>query len=180
MKPARIYSLPRTLSEEEVAVVMAKTSRSPLPFDEIAQEITKEKASEFHQKYVVSYGHASVAECAVPNFVLENVSILASKILESLPRPAYQEKSTRYQDFTSRATSGGVVYDSYLIPEELRKHDVNLLNKYIAWMDYLFSQYEKFKTAMNEFAERAVGEEEKARANKVRIKAFDSLRYVLP
>jgi hypothetical protein len=75
----RIYLLsPRHLSPETIAVAFAKTSRSPLSFDEIAAELTDERSAEFHEKWVVGYGHASVAEHAVLHIAFENVSRLAS------------------------------------------------------------------------------------------------------
>jgi len=56
-----------------------QTSRSPDPFDQIATELTETKSAEFHEKWVVGYGHASVAEHAVLSMAIENVSILALK-----------------------------------------------------------------------------------------------------
>ena len=47
---------------------------------ELAQ--AKQKAKEFHEKWVVGYGHASVAEHAVAHLAIEDVSIVASKIIE--------------------------------------------------------------------------------------------------
>ena len=88
MKPVRIYSLPGDFSEEEKAVIFAKCARSPESFTEIAKTVTKEGAEQFHEKFVVNYGHASVGEMAIPDFAFEGVSILASKILESMPRGA--------------------------------------------------------------------------------------------
>ena len=50
------------LTEEEIAVIFAMTSRRPEPFDEIQELVTQEKAADFHERWVLNYGHASVAE----------------------------------------------------------------------------------------------------------------------
>jgi thymidylate synthase ThyX len=74
----RIYLLsPTELSPETIAVAFAKTSRSPESFREIAKALNNEKSAQFHEKWVVGYGHASVAEHAVLHIALENVSRLA-------------------------------------------------------------------------------------------------------
>jgi len=91
----RIY-LMTDLPPEVVAVAFAKTSRSPDPFDQIATELTETKSAEFHEKWVVGYGHASVAEHAVLSMAIENVSILAAKAIEDNRLASYTEKSTRY------------------------------------------------------------------------------------
>jgi thymidylate synthase ThyX len=59
MPPREIYLLsPRQLSPETIAVTFAKTSRSPQSFREIAAELSDQKSAEFHEKWVVGYGHA--------------------------------------------------------------------------------------------------------------------------
>jgi len=62
----RVYPLDaHDLTEEQIAVAFAMTSRRPEPFDEIALQVSQEKAADFHERWVVGYGHASVAEHAV-------------------------------------------------------------------------------------------------------------------
>ena len=70
----RIYTLPNNLMPEVKAVTFAKCSRSPEPFDKIAQELTEGKSAEFHEKWVVGYGHSSIAEHAIISLAVENVS----------------------------------------------------------------------------------------------------------
>jgi thymidylate synthase ThyX len=94
----RVYLLsPKQLSPETIAVTFAKTSRSPESFREIADGLTDEKSADFHEKWVVGYGHASVAEHAVLHLAFENVSRLAIECIESNRLASYTEKSTRYQ-----------------------------------------------------------------------------------
>src|SRR3972149_10418033 len=92
----RMYLMPE-LPPEVVAFAFAKTSRSPEPFDQIAAELTATASAKFHEKWVVDYGHASVAEHAVLSIAIENVSILAAKAIEDNRLASYTEKSTRYQ-----------------------------------------------------------------------------------
>jgi thymidylate synthase ThyX len=93
-----VYLLsPKQLSPETIAVAFAKTSRSPESFRDIAAELSDEQSAKFHEKWVVGYGHASVAEHAVLHIAVENVSRLAIECLESNRLASYTEKSTRYQ-----------------------------------------------------------------------------------
>src|SRR5512141_2831295 len=110
MKTRDIYLLSsRQLSPEVIAVAFAKTSRSPESFRDIAAEFTDEKSAEFHEKWVVGYGHASVAEHAVLHLAFENVSRLAIEAIESNRLASYTEKSTRYQKWSA---------DNFFVPKE--------------------------------------------------------------
>ena len=89
----RIYPLdPRELTEEELAVVFAMTSRRPEPFDETQRLVTTEKAANFHERWVLGYGHASVAEHAVLHLAVENISRLACDALEDNRLASFTEK----------------------------------------------------------------------------------------
>ena len=95
----RTYTLddPR-LTEEQIAVTFAMTSRSPDPFDVIAERILEQdRAAQFHERWVLGYGHASVAEHAVLHLAVENISRLACDTLEDNRLASYPEKSSRYQ-----------------------------------------------------------------------------------
>lgn len=96
--PPRVYPLdPRALTEEQIAVAFAMTSRRPEPFDEIARQVSAETAADFHERWVLGYGHASVAEHAVIHLAAENISRLACDTLEDNRLASYTEKSSRYQ-----------------------------------------------------------------------------------
>src|SRR5512142_166417 len=102
MPPERqVYLLdPQELDPETIAVAFAKTSRSPQSFRKIAAELNAEKSAEFHERWVVGYGNASVAEHAVLHVAMENVSRLGVETIESNRLASYTEKSTRYQKWT--------------------------------------------------------------------------------
>jgi thymidylate synthase ThyX len=94
----RVYPLDaHELTEEQIAVAFAMTSRRPEPFDEIARQVSQEKAADFHERWVLGYGHASVAEHAVLHLAVENISRLACDTLEDNRLASYTEKSSRYQ-----------------------------------------------------------------------------------
>jgi thymidylate synthase ThyX len=120
MSPERqVYLLdPQILKPEVIAVAFAKTSRSPLSFRETAAELTDEKSAEFHEKWVVGYGHSSVAEHAVLHVAVENLSRLAVENLESNRLASYTEKSTRYQKWGA---------DDFFTPTELNDHPLRQL-----------------------------------------------------
>jgi thymidylate synthase ThyX len=95
-KPLRVYTLDG-LPPEVAAVTFAKTSRIADSFDEIAKELSETDSSRFHEKWVIGYGHSSVAEHAVLSVAIENVSILGAKIIEENRLSSFTERSTRYQ-----------------------------------------------------------------------------------
>src|SRR5690348_17960427 len=128
MPEREIYLLsPRSLSPETIAVAFAKTSRSPESFRAIAAALSDEKSAQFHEKWVVGYGHASVAEHAVLHLAIENASRLAMEAIESNRLASYTEKSTRYQKWDA---------DAFHIPAELDGHP--LLDEYVATCRMLF------------------------------------------
>ena len=129
----RIYPLsPRDLTAEQIAVTFAMTSRRPEPFDEIAQQVSAERAAGFNERWVVGYGHASVAEHAIVHLAVENISRLACDALEDNRLASYTEKSSRYQIIDN---------DSFWIPDELLP-DPTQLNAYVDACRALFSGYQ--------------------------------------
>ncbi|MBA4379204.1 MAG: hypothetical protein C0393_00675 [Anaerolinea sp.] len=144
MPPRQIYLLsPKELSPETIAVAFAKTSRSPESFREIAAELSDETSAQFHEKWVVGYGHASVAEHAVLHIAIENVSRLAVESIESNRLASYTEKSTRYQKWGQA---------DFYIPPELEGHP--LREGYLQTCHLLFSAYAQSLTPVRELIER--------------------------
>ncbi len=175
MPPERqVYLLdPKNLSPETIAVTFAKTSRSPQRFIEIAAELTDEKSAEFHEKWVVGYGHASVAEHAVLHIAVENISRLAVESLESCRLASYTEKSTRYQKWGK---------EDYHHPEELQNHPLQSL--YQDTVLSLFTAYEealpKIRQVIQQKYPARDGESEAAWERRIRSKYVDIARFYLP
>ena len=174
MSERQIYLLsPRELSPETIAVAFAKTSRSPESFREIAAGLTEEKSAQFHEKWVVGYGHASVAEHAVLHIAFENVSRLAIECIESSRLASYTEKSTRYQKW---------VPDNFFIPTELDGH--TLRSEYLAACGLLFKTYDEslapVRSLVMDRTPRRENESDDALDRRVRSQYVDVCRFLLP
>lgn len=172
--PRQIYLLdPQKLPPENIAVAFAKTSRSPESFQQIAQELSEEKSAQFHEKWVVGYGHSSVAEHAVLHIAVENVSRLAVETLESCRLASYTEKSTRYQKWKN---------DEFHTPAELENHP--LKEVYTKTVGGLFEAYQlalpKVQQVVAAKFPRKPGESEESWERRVRSEIVDSCRYFLP
>ncbi|MBN2047054.1 MAG: FAD-dependent thymidylate synthase [Anaerolineaceae bacterium] len=175
MRPKRqVYLLdPQKLSPETIAVTFAKTSRSPESFRDIAAELTDEKSAQFHEKWVVGYGHSSVAEHATLHIAVENVSRLAVEMLEASRLASYTEKSTRYQNWD---------LDSFFIPAEITQPEHQQL--YIDTCRMLFHAYAESLDVLRVFAQtempREEGESDRAYDRRLRSEFVDVSRFLLP
>jgi thymidylate synthase ThyX len=174
MSSRQVYLLsPKKLSPETIAVAFAKTSRSPDSFQEIASGLSDEKSARFHEKWVVGYGHASVAEHAVLHIAFENVSRLAVECIESNRLASYTEKSTRYQKWNP---------DAFVIPPELV--DDPLLEFYTRTCRQLFDTYTQSLGPLRVQAEAEnpplKDESEQAYEHRIRSSYVDSCRFLLP
>jgi thymidylate synthase ThyX len=174
MPEREIYLLsPRALSPETIAVAFAKTSRAPESFREIAAELSDEQSAKFHEKWVVGYGHASVAEHAVLHFAFENVSRIAIETIESSRLASYTEKSTRYQKWGA---------DDFTIPPELDSDP--LRDEFIETVRFLFSTYaeslDPVKNLILEKSPRRENESDEAYDRRIRSQYVDRCRFILP
>lgn len=170
----QVYLLdPQKIPPETIAVTFAKTSRSPQTFNEIAAELSAEKSAEFHEKWVVGYGHASVAEHAVLHIAVENISRLAVEVLESNRLASYTEKSTRYQKWDREA---------FFIPPELEDHPLRA--RYVQTCQLLFDTYQQSLPAVQAVIENAnprnAGENQAAWDRRLRSMYVDVCRFLLP
>jgi len=167
-----IYTL-NDLPPEVVAVTFAKCSRSPESFQDIADELTDELSADFSEKWIVGYGHSSVAEHAVLSLAIENVSILATKVIEDNRLCSYTEKSTRYQIYDR---------DKYYQPKNVLKSKHEKL--YRQTCDFLMDTYNNLYEPMNEFLVKKYPREkdvaEKLHAARLKAKTCDNVRYILP
>jgi len=174
MSKRQVYLLsPKKLSPETIAVAFAKTSRSPESFREIAADLNDESSAKFHERWVVGYGHASVAEHAVLHIAIENVSRLAVECIESNRLASYTEKSTRYQKWDT---------DSFIVPPELDGHP--LRDMYIQTCKSLFDAYAQSLPPVRAMVEsqlpRRDNESEEGYDRRIRSRYVDSCRFLLP
>ena len=171
----RVYPLdPREVTEEELAVIFAMTSRRPEAFDAIKEMVTAEKAADFHERWVLGYGHASVAEHAIIHLAVENVSRLACDTLEDNRLGSYTEKSSRYQLLERNA---------FYTPQELdAEPDAKAV--YVAACQTLFDVYQRLVDGTIAYLAsiHPQNENERDGAYKLRLRreSTDTCRFVLP
>jgi thymidylate synthase ThyX len=171
----RVYPLdPREVTEEELAVIFAMTSRRPEAFDAIKEMVTAEKAADFHERWVLGYGHASVAEHAIIHLAVENVSRLACDTLEDNRLGSYTEKSSRYQLLERNA---------FYTPKELDA-DPEAKSVYVAACQTLFDVYQRLVDGTMAYLAtihpQNEGERDGAYKLRLRREATDTCRFVLP
>ncbi|MBM3123298.1 MAG: FAD-dependent thymidylate synthase, partial [Chloroflexi bacterium] len=163
----------RQLSPETIAVTFAKTSRSPQSFREIASELSEETSAEFHEKWVVGYGHASVAEHAVLHLAFENISRLAVETIESNRLASYTEKSTRYQKWEP---------DGFYEPLEIEGTQHAAVYRRVC--TDLFATYQRALEPLAEVVRRTQprreGESDERWDGRIRSRYVDAARYLLP
>jgi thymidylate synthase ThyX len=163
----------KELSPETIAVAFAKTSRFPDSFRDIAADLTDEKSAQFHEKWVVGYGHASVAEHAVLHLAIENASRIAMEAIESNRLASYTEKSTRYQKWDE---------DSFYTPDELDGHP--LREEFLTTCRMLFTTYmaslEPVKGEIAKQVPRREDEKDASYDRRIRSRYVDVCRFILP
>ncbi|MFH0712936.1 MAG: FAD-dependent thymidylate synthase [Candidatus Micrarchaeota archaeon] len=151
----------------------AKLSSAIANGNEVQMQNAIGKAIEFMEKWVLGYGHASVAEGAVVGIGLEGVSILATKFIEDNRLCSYTEKSTRYVSFNK----GSFYFDKTLKESQYGSDVQNIVND-------LFDTYEQLSPVVLDYVKRKAplkeGENEAAWTRACGARRFDSVRYLLP
>ncbi len=131
-----------------------------------------EKAIKFMEKWVLGYGHSSIAEGGVVGLSLEGVSILATKFIEDNRLSSFCEKSTRYVSFDR---------DSFYIDEDLRNSEFYSEIKEL--IDLLFNTYKELHEPVLDYVKSVClcGEaNESAWERSCAARRFDAIRYLLP
>lgn len=174
-----IYTV-SNIPEEVIAVIFAYVSRSPKSFrDNIGvvideEQLGQERASKFHEKWVLNYGHASVAEHAAVHMGIENVSRLFSSVLElSNEYLSFTEYSQRYQK---------PVKGDFYIPAELNGHP-ELKAEFEDICNKQYDIYTQLNDKLFEFLKETVptpdGMEERIHHRALEKVAFEDARYAL-
>ncbi len=167
-----VFNLP----EEVIATIFAYVSRSSKSFRENILKVTEEKAQQFHEKWVVNYGHSSVAELATVHLGIERVSRLFSALLErSNLYISPIEYSQRYQ----KPKNG----DFYIPPELNQEKYISLRNDYIEYQNTMYDKYiELFNKLMDYYKKNeSLKENETPQSFEKRIEktSFEDARYIL-
>lgn len=161
-------NLLRLLQDQELDVTAGLVTVAD---DESGLAVARQKAKEFHERWVVGYGHASVAEHAVAHVAIEDVSILLSKVIEDARLAAYTEKSTRYVPFPR------AYYGAPELPGAVGA-------TYRQAVEHLFDVYEALLPEVTqrvvETADRSQFKTDRGFQNSCQAQACDALRYLLP
>jgi thymidylate synthase ThyX len=163
-------NLLKLIQEQDVDLEARLNALCP---EETALSEAQEKARQFHEKWVVGYGHASVAEHAVVQLAIEDMSIIATKIIEDTRLASYTEKSTRY-----------VLFDGekfFRVPRLMQSPYATLyedtvrflLNTYVALVPQVVD-------CIKARVPRRTTQGERAYETASHAKAYDLLRYLLP
>lgn len=174
-----IYTV-SNIPEEVIAVIFAYVSRSPKGFREnigtVIQEeqLGQERASKFHEKWVLNYGHASVAEHASIHVGIENVSRLFSSELElSNEYLSFTEYSQRYQ----RPQRG-----NFYIPFELESYP-DLSGKFKNVCNRQYDIYSELNDRLLQYLKDKIpvpeGRDEGSHHRALEKIAFEDARYAL-
>ena len=130
-------------------------------------------AEQFMKKWYIEYSHESIAEGAVIGIGVENVSILATKIIERARLSSFTEKSTRYVKFKQ-----GMYYTDPNIESS------EYADEYHRVMHLLFKTYEELQEPVLEYIKTVTDKEQfdnkKAWLRACKARRFDALRYLLP
>jgi len=162
----------KSLKDILLEMLQSNADYIPSVSDEVPQEL-QATAAAFHEKWVVGYGHGSVAEHAVLNIGIENVSILATKVIEDNRLASYTEKSTRYVVFDA---------DSYYKAPELSGTQFEA--RYHELMMKLMASYNQVVDTLEQKFRLDIPRNEKQSSNAyntmIKGKACDVARYILP
>lgn len=131
------------------------------------------KASSFMSKWAVEYGHNSLKDSSVDRFALENVSQRAAKLLEHSSLGAFQEKSTRYLDFSRDDLAFPADLLESPFGEEARWQASQVMKSYRELLEIL-------KTWFETHIPRGGFKTEAAWKRTAHARAFDVARHLLP
>jgi len=158
------------LTPEVFSAAYARISRSPKTVTELRKIAKKqiEKARRINKKIIFEMGHHSVAEHAVFNFDIMDISRLLTEEVERFRLCSYTEKSQRYIKLKG----------NYVIPYEIANS--RYIDEFVKLMDKGTKLYHKFyKTIVDcetSKLEKTATEEE---IRAITLKANEDARYVL-
>jgi thymidylate synthase ThyX len=124
------------------------------------------RSDKFLSTWAVAYGHNSLKDSCTDRFAVEDISILATKMIEWSMLSAFQEKSTRYADFSK------VDFVPYM--------HVPGIDAKAPYAKAMSAYHEIFDNAFAHFQSTSDIENVNVRTRTARAQAFDIARYVLP
>src|SRR3990170_816057 len=141
--------------------------------------VNSKRERDFFKKWLAAYGDDSIAQMAGAHIFFENVSNVATKVLEDFRIGfAPLEKSTRYVLFDQKV-AGRYLY--FLEPDLLRS---KFKDDYIKSLNMLFERYAQSIEPLTKYLKKLFPQEkdqsDRAYAETIKAKACDVLRAYLP
>lgn len=162
---------PETLTPEILSAAFARISRSEKSVTELLEEAAKDvkKARKSNQNIVFEMGHSSIAEHAILNFALEDISRIALEEIEHHRLNSYTEKSQRYV----------TLHGSHLIPDEIRYS--RRLEEFMGIIRLQNKAYQSLFTRLKGNLSRKEPETAKSKEGVIKIEtaAKEDARYLL-
>ena len=126
------------ITPETISAAYARISRDPRDITQLRAESREDiaKARKSNETIIFGYGHGSIAEHAVFNIDVIDLSRLAIEYVQQHRLASYTEKSQRYIKLNR----------DYFIPQEL---DTFTAQKYVDTVDSSFDFYNKFCPLIN-------------------------------
>jgi flavin-dependent thymidylate synthase len=155
------------LTPETIAAAYARISRDPKSVDELRIQAIKDvdKARKSCEEIVYGFGHSTVAEHAVFNFDIIDVSRLCVENIQHSRLASFTEKSQRYQKLTN----------DFYVPAELDDADKKKFVEYnTKQMEYYTNIYNKIKSHLLGLEEGITKDKKKLIINKTK----EDARYV--
>jgi hypothetical protein len=156
------------------AFLGARYSRSADPVIDIAKEVyvSGKDAAKRLESIFYNYGHKSVGDMADLFLCLENIPIfMAQRFFYSNPVHAGQERSTRYQDFSTPKF--------VKLPIDLKVSD-SLIKEYEAIYFKALDNYSSLKVRTEQEFKKYYQVNDKAAEQAMKARVFDTIRYFLP
>jgi len=175
-KGLRRLLLDEFISNPELGIKQITRIETEDDFDEV---LAIQKAKDFYDRILDGFGDDSIGELGGAHVAFENVSNMASKVLEDARIGGSPlEKSTRYVFFDKKVNNDFLFFKEPVIMKS------NLAELYLETNRFLFETYAKLVEPMKKFFMEKIPKQEGvsdiAYKFSIRAKACDSIRGLLP
>lgn len=155
---------------EDLAMLQALYSRSPASVDEHLKKVNRVGSGAFHDKYLIQYGHKSIADCGTTTIFIEGVTMLTAKAIQDWPLYSGQEASTRYMDFSKAEFSDPLEKTGSVKGVEIQER----------WRGFYLGASAAVRDHIRKRFPINKGEDKKVYERAVNARCFDILRSFLP
>lgn len=152
---------------EATAMLQALYSRSSKSVVEHIKKVKQTGSDKFMESYYIGYGHSSIGDCGTTTVFIEDVSILATKVVQDNPLYSGQESSTRYLDFSKQRIVNPTNSD---LGGKIQER----------WIDFYLSYRELLVSFLEERFSLQKNQSESVWRKAIQARSFDILRGFLP